>query len=147
MNLIAEMIEPYKGVIYDPCCGSGDFTCNAYFSIFTTPSTAKDGKISTIVLMVSHTDHSEHSVKVLITEQGVADLRGTSPRQRAELIIENCVAPEYKQILWDYLKLCGPGHTPINLTACFGMHVLLRKQAICLMPNGNILVASTNVCN
>ena len=23
VNLIAEMIEPYKGVIYDPCCGSG----------------------------------------------------------------------------------------------------------------------------
>ena len=23
VNLIAEMIEPYKGIIYDPCCGSG----------------------------------------------------------------------------------------------------------------------------
>ena len=23
VNLIAEMIEPYKGKIYDPCCGSG----------------------------------------------------------------------------------------------------------------------------
>ncbi|MBT2916932.1 class I SAM-dependent DNA methyltransferase, partial [Vibrio anguillarum] len=23
VNLIAELIEPYKGTIYDPCCGSG----------------------------------------------------------------------------------------------------------------------------
>lgn len=107
--------------------GSGDFTRNSYFSIFTTPSTAKGGKISAIVPMVSHNDHSEHSVKVLITEQGVADLRGTSPRQRAELIIENCVAPEYKQLLWDYLKICGQGHTPINLGACFGMHRQFAK--------------------
>ena len=107
--------------------GSGDFTRNSYFSIFTTPSTAKGGKISAIVPMVSHNDQSEHSVKVLITEHGVADLRGYSPRQRAELIIENCVAPEYKQMLHDYLKICGPGHTPINLGACFGMHRQFAK--------------------
>ena len=107
--------------------GSGDFTRNSYFSIFTTPSTVKGGKISSIVPMVSHTDHSEHSVKVLITEHGVADLRGCSPHQRAELIIENCVAPEYKQLLWDYLKICRPGHTPINLGACFGMHRQFAK--------------------
>lgn len=102
--------------------GSGDFTRNAYFSIFTTPSTAKKGKISAIVPMVSHNDQSEHSVKVLITEHGVADLRGKSPRQRANLIIDQCVAPEYKQMLRDYLKICQPGHTPMNLAACFGMH-------------------------
>lgn len=107
--------------------GSGDFTRNSYFSIFTTPSTAKGGKISAIVPMVSHNDQSEHSVKVLITEHGVADLRGYSPRQRAEMIIENCVAPEYKQMFWDYLKVCGPGHTPINLGACFGMHRQFAK--------------------
>jgi hypothetical protein len=59
--------------------GSGDFTRNAFLSIFTCPSTAKGGKISTIVPLVSHMDHSEHSVGAVITEQGVADLRGTSP--------------------------------------------------------------------
>jgi acetyl-CoA hydrolase len=56
--------------------GSGDFTRNAYISIFSCPSTQKGGKISTIVPMVSHTDHSEHSVQVVATENGVADLRG-----------------------------------------------------------------------
>ena len=101
--------------------GSGDFTRNAYLSIFTTPSVAKGTSISAIVPMVSHLDHNEHSASVLITEQGVADLRGKSPVQRAHTIIENCVHPEYKQLLRDYLKL-GKGHTPHNLYACFAFH-------------------------
>ena len=101
--------------------GSGDFTRNAYLSIFTTPSVAKGTNISAIVPMVSHLDHNEHSVSILITEQGVADLRGKSPMQRAHCIIENCVHPEYKQLLLDYLKL-GNGHTPHNLRACFAFH-------------------------
>lgn len=102
--------------------GSGDFTRNAYMSIYTCPSVAKGGKISAIVPMVSHLDHSEHSVKILITEQGVADLRGKSPIQRAKEIIENCVHPDYKQLLWDYLKLSKGGNTPHVLSACFQMH-------------------------
>jgi acyl-CoA hydrolase len=72
--------------------------------------------------MVSHVDHSEHSVKILITEYGVADLRGKSPVQRAETIIENCVAPEYKGLLSDFLKAGAKGHTPQNLKTCFAMH-------------------------
>lgn len=107
--------------------GSGDFTRNAYISIFTTPSTAKDGNISAIVPMISHTDHSEHSVKVLITEYGIADLRGKSPIERAHEIIENCVAPEYKDILREYVKLSGNCHTPQNLSASFAMHLQLGE--------------------
>lgn len=103
--------------------GSGDFTRNAYISIFTTPSTAKKGDISSIVPMVSHLDHSEHSVKVLITEHGIADLRGKSPLQRAKTIIENCVDPEYKQVLSDYLSFSKQMHTNQCLSACFGMHL------------------------
>lgn len=102
--------------------GSGDFTRNAYLSMYTTPSIAKDGKISSFVPMVSHVDHSEHSVKVIVTEQGVADLRGKSPIQRAEAIIENCVYPQYKQLLWDYMKLGVKGHTPQCLDASFAFH-------------------------
>jgi len=101
--------------------GSGDFTRNAYLSVFTTPSVAKGTSISSIVPMVSHLDHNEHSVSILITEQGVADLRGKSPVQRAHAIIENCAHPEYRQLLWDYLKM-GKGHTPHNLRACFAFH-------------------------
>lgn len=108
--------------------GSADFTRSAYISIFTTPSTAKNGFISAIVPMVSHVDQNEHSVNILITEHGVADLRGKSPIQRAEEIIENCVDPSYKDILRGYLELSGPCHTPTNLHACFEMHTEFMKS-------------------
>ncbi|WP_075602442.1 succinate CoA transferase [Saccharicrinis aurantiacus] len=103
--------------------GSGDFTRNSFLSIFTCPSVAKGGAISAIVPLVSHQDHSEHSVKVLITEQGVADLRGKSPRQRAETIIENCVHPDYKDLMRDYLaQTDGEPQTPQALKSVFNMH-------------------------
>ncbi len=102
--------------------GSGDFTRNAYLSIFTCPSVAKGGNISAIVPMVSHQDHSEHSVSVVITEQGVADLRGKSPLQRAQAIIDNCAHPMYKELLHDYLKLSKGGHTPHSLSASLAFH-------------------------
>ncbi len=117
--------------------GSADFCRNAYLSIFTTPSTAKDGKISSIVPMVSHQDHSEHSVKILITEYGVADLRGLSPVQRANCIIDNCVHPEYKQLLRDYLNLGIKGHTPQNLEACFAFHNVFNKTGDMRQVNWN----------
>ena len=102
--------------------GSGDFTRSGYVSIFTTPSTAKDGKISSFVPMVSHMDHSEHSVKVIISEYGVADLRGKSPVQRAREIIERCAHPDYRPLLHAYLDRGVKGHTPQSLDACFAFH-------------------------
>ncbi len=102
--------------------GSGDFTRNAYLSIFSCPSTAKGGKISTIVPLVTHMDHSEHSVQVVITEQGVADLRGLDPHQRARLIIKNCAHPEFQDQLWQYLEYVKQGHTPQSLSLAFAMH-------------------------
>jgi acyl-CoA hydrolase len=109
--------------------GSGDFTRNAYISIFTCPSVAKEGKISAIVPMVSHQDHSEHSVNIVVTEQGVADLRGKSPKQRAELLIENCAHPEYRSILRDYLRLAGNrSQTPHAIGAALAMHAELLRS-------------------
>ncbi|MCQ2051533.1 MAG: acetyl-CoA hydrolase/transferase family protein [Bacteroidaceae bacterium] len=108
--------------------GSADFTRNAFISIFSCPSVAKGGKISAIVPMCSHVDHNEHSVNILITEQGVADLRGKSPVERAKCIIENCVHPDYKQLLWDYLKIAQKGQTPHLLQKAFSMHVALAEQ-------------------
>ena len=108
--------------------GSADFCRNAYLSIFSCPSIQKGGKISAIVPMVSHVDHSEHSVKILVTEQGVADLRGKSPRQRAEAIIENCAHPMYRELLWDYVKYGNKnGHTPHSLKAAFAMHQTFQE--------------------
>ena len=108
--------------------GSGDFTRSAYISIFSCPSTAKGGCISSIVPMVSHLDHSEHSVNVIITEQGVADLRGKSPMERAKAVIENCAHPDYKQLLWDYLKISTKGQTSHCLSAALGMHQVFLKK-------------------
>ena len=102
--------------------GSGDFTRNAYLSIFTCPSTAKGGKISTLVPLVTHMDHSEHSVQIVITEQGVADLRGKDPHGRALLIINNCAHPEFREQLTQYLDLVKLGHTPQSLSLAFAMH-------------------------
>lgn len=108
--------------------GSADFARNAFLSIFTCPSVAKKGVISAIVPMVSHVDSSEHSVKVLVTEQGVADLRGKSPLQKAQTIIENCVHPEYKELLWDYVKMqTGKCHTPMTLTKALQMHIAFEE--------------------
>ncbi len=102
--------------------GSGDFTRNAYLSMFSCPSTAKGGKISAIVPLASHMDHSEHSVQIVVTEQGVADLRGKDPHERAELIINNCAHPEYKEQLRDYLRLATPSHEPLSLSLGLAMH-------------------------
>ena len=108
--------------------GSGDFTRNAYISIYSCPSVAKEGKISAIVPMVSHHDQTEHDVNIIITEQGIADLRGKSPAERAKEIIEHCAHPDYKQLLWDYLKIASKGHTSHCINAALAMHDTLLKK-------------------
>jgi succinyl-CoA:acetate CoA-transferase len=82
--------------------GSGDFARNAYLSVFMSASTAKGGRISTIVPHASHVDHIPQDVQVIVTEQGLADLRGLSPKQRAEVVIGNCAHPDFRPALADY---------------------------------------------
>lgn len=112
--------------------GSGDFARNAYLSIFMTQSTAKNGAISCIVPMVSHVDHTEHDVQVIVTEQGLADLRGLAPRHRAQVVIENCAHPDYRPALRDYLARATTGapgrHTPHLLDEAFAWHSQYLKQ-------------------
>ncbi len=106
--------------------GSGDFARNSFISIFMAPSLAQKGAISTIVPMVSHVDHTEHDVDVLITDQGLADLRGLSPKQRAKLIIENCASPDYRPLLRDYVnradRVAYGSHTPHVLSEALSWH-------------------------
>lgn len=116
--------------------GSGDFARNAYLSLFMTPSTAKDGAISCIVPMVSHVDHTEHDVQVIVTEQGLADLRGLAPRQRAQAVIERCAHPDYRPALRDYVARAersargGQGglHTPHLLDEALSWHSRYERE-------------------
>ncbi|WP_292070591.1 acetyl-CoA hydrolase/transferase family protein [Brevundimonas sp. UBA7534] len=106
--------------------GSGDFARNAYISCFVTPSTAKNGAISAIVPMASHVDHITQDVQVIVTEQGLADLRGLSPKQRARVIIANCAHPDYRDALEDYHQRALKGsyglQTPHLLTEALSWH-------------------------
>jgi succinyl-CoA:acetate CoA-transferase len=105
--------------------GSGDFARNAYLAVFATKSVAKGGKISSIVPMVSHVDHNEHDVDIIVTEIGLADLRGLAPRERAQVIIDNCVAEPYRQMLRDYVVAANRrgGHTPHVLEQALSWHI------------------------
>ena len=106
--------------------GSGDFARNAFLTIFYTPSVAKNGAISSVVPMCSHVDHTEHDVDVIITEQGIADLRGLAPRARALEIINNCVHPDYKPVLLDYynraVEATKHAHTPHIIKEALSFH-------------------------
>lgn len=110
--------------------GSGDFARNSYLSIFVCPSASKANTISHVVPMVPHVDHSEHDVDILVTEQGLADLRGLAPIERAEVIIDNCVHTEYKEQLKAYFNEAKSkgGHTPQLLDRAFEWHINLKKN-------------------
>jgi acetyl-CoA hydrolase/succinyl-CoA:acetate CoA-transferase len=105
--------------------GSGDFLRNGTLTFIVTPSTAKGGKISAIVPMVSHVDHSEHSVDIVVTEHGLVDTRPLTPRQVAEQIIHKCAHPDYRPLLWDYYQRAirtQGGHQPHILSEAFNFH-------------------------
>jgi len=114
--------------------GSADFLRNAKLSIMHTPSsrpTKNDPTgISCIVPFASHVDQTEHDLDVIVTEQGLADLRGMSPRERAPVIIKKCAHPDYRDMLLEYydraLHEClarGAGHEPHMLRNAFKMHI------------------------
>ncbi|OHC29128.1 MAG: acetyl-CoA hydrolase [Pseudomonadales bacterium RIFCSPLOWO2_12_59_9] len=109
--------------------GSGDFARNAHLAIFVSKSMAKGGAISSVVPMVSHVDHTEHDVDILVTEQGLADLRGLAPRERARLVIDNCVHPDYRAALNAYFEAaCAKGgHTPHLLREALQWHIDLDE--------------------
>ena len=109
--------------------GSGDFARNAYLAVFATKSVAKGGKISSLVPMVSHVDHNEHDVDIIVTEVGLADLRGLAPRERAQVIINHCVAEPYRKMLQDYVTEANQrgGHTPHILEKALTWHTRYRE--------------------
>jgi acetyl-CoA hydrolase len=119
--------------------GSNDFLRSAKLSIMHTPSTrptkTDPNGISCIVPFCSHVDQTEHDLDIIVTEQGLADLRGLSPRERAPLIIEKCAHPEYKELLREYydrsLFEClkkGMGHEPHMLRNALKFHINYEEK-------------------
>ncbi|MES2346766.1 MAG: acetyl-CoA hydrolase/transferase family protein [Pseudomonadota bacterium] len=115
--------------------GSGDFARNGQLSIFVSKSVAKDGAISSVVPFAAHVDHTEHDVDVLVTEWGLADLRGLAPRERAPLIIEHCAHPDYRPQLRAYLEeaLAGGGQTPHVLEKALSWHARYKREGSMLL--------------
>jgi succinyl-CoA:acetate CoA-transferase len=116
--------------------GSGDFARNGQLSLFISKSAAKGGSISSVVPMVAHVDHTEHDVDVLVTEWGLADLRGLAPRERAPLIIERCAHPDYRPQLRAYFEeACHRGgHTPHVLEQALSWHTRYQSSKTMLVP-------------
>ncbi len=119
--------------------GSGDFLRNAKLSILHTPSvraTKTDPLgLSCIVPFVSHIDHTEHDIDIIVTEQGLADLRGMSPNERSKEIIDKIVHPAYKPILEEYVDrakfYCRKNkslHEPHALKDAFKLHNNLDEK-------------------
>ncbi|KAK7462137.1 acetyl-CoA hydrolase [Stygiomarasmius scandens] len=119
--------------------GSADFLRNAKLSIMHTPSTRPTKNdptgITCIVPFASHVDQTEHDLDIVVTEQGLADLRGLSPRERAPIIIEKCAHPDYKDLLNEYydrsLHEClkrGAGHEPHMLRNAFKLYTNMLEH-------------------
>jgi acetyl-CoA hydrolase len=126
--------------------GSGDFIRNAHLSIMHTPSTRSTRTdptgITCVVPMVTHVDHTEHDLDVLVTEQGLADLRGLCPKDRAQVIIDKCVHPDYREIIQEYFDRSTreciarmSAHEPHMLTKVFKMQQNLTENGTMKIDN------------
>jgi succinyl-CoA:acetate CoA-transferase len=115
--------------------GAGEFAQNGFLSIFLLPSARKGGGISTVVPMALHVDFSEHAVDVIVTEQGLADLRCLDPIERAHTIIDNCAHPNFRSELKDYLNKAVAeklGHEPHLLNKALSFHQRLERRGTML---------------
>lgn len=131
--------------------GSGDFLRNGYLKMMHTPSSRPSKTdptgISCVVPHCSHIDHTEHDLDCVITEQGLADLRGMAPKDRARRIIEKCAHPDYKAQLTEYLNIAEAdclkrkvGHEPQLWDRAFKMHLNLEKNGTMKLKNWDVKV-------
>ncbi len=135
--------------------GSGDFLRNGYLKIMHTPSSRPSkvdpNGITCVVPHCSHIDHTEHDLDVVVTEQGLADLRGLAPKERARRIIEKCAHPDYKPILAAYLEIATRdciarkvGHEPQLWDRAFKMQLNLAQHGTMKIKNWDIKI---DLCN
>jgi len=76
-------------------------------------------------------------VDVIVTELGRADLRGLAPRERVDVIIENCVPAPYQGMLREYVAQAKQrgGHTPHVLEKAFEWHTRYRETGSMLQAD------------
>lgn len=100
--------------------GSGDFNQNSHLAVIALPSEVNEDR-SRIVPHASHIDHTSHEIDVIVTEQGIADLRGKSPYEIAKALVENCAHPNHRDTLYAYLeRACAKdGHIPFDPVTAF----------------------------
>jgi acyl-CoA hydrolase len=106
--------ESIGGRFYSSTGGQSDFGIGARMSadgkgIICLHSTAKEGKISKIVPSLakgSVISTSKNDVDYVVTEYGVAKLRGKTVRERAEALI-NIAHPKFREDLRKEAKLMG----------------------------------------
>lgn len=131
--------------------GSGDFLRNGYLKMMHSPSTRPSKTdplgISCVVPKAPHVDHTEHDLDILITEQGLADMRGVAPKERAKLIIDKCAHPEYKPILEEYYEMAakdclerGVGHQPQMFDRAYKMQQNLAANGTMRIKNWDIKI-------
>ncbi|MCD6526472.1 MAG: acetyl-CoA hydrolase [Desulfuromonas sp.] len=131
--------------------GSGDFLRNGFLKIMHSPSTRPSKTdprgITCVVPKAPHIDHTEHDLDVLVTEQGLADLRGMAPKDRAQKIIDKCVHPDYKPIIQEYFDMAkteclakGIGHEPQLFDRCFKMQQNLAQNGTMKIKNWDIKI-------
>jgi len=129
--------------------GSGDFLRNGFLKIMHCPS-ARPTKtdptgITCVVPKAPHIDHTEHDLDVLVTEQGLADLRGLAPKDRAQVIIDKCVHPDYRPVIQEYFDMAkteclakSTGHEPQLFDRCFKMQLNLAQNGTMKIDNWDI---------
>ncbi|MDD2581287.1 MAG: acetyl-CoA hydrolase/transferase C-terminal domain-containing protein [Desulfuromonadaceae bacterium] len=131
--------------------GSGDFLRNGFLKIMHTPSSRPSktdpNGITCVVPHCSHIDHTEHDLDCVVTEQGLADLRGIAPKERAKLIIEKCAHPDYKPILSEYLEIATRdciarkvGHEPQLWDKAFKMQLNLAQNGTMKIKNWDMKI-------
>ena len=111
--------------------GGANFAQNAELSVLVIPSANAERTISHIVPMVPHVDIGEHDVDILVTDQGLADLRGRDEVERARLIINRCAHPDYQDMLRGYLKralAAVGGHHPQLPDEAFSWYRRLKES-------------------
>lgn len=101
---------------------------------FHAPCTKKES-------MTSYTGNTARAIDIFVTENGLADLRGLAPRERAKVMINNCAHASYRDELNDYFSnACKMGgQTPHLLREALSWHARFKENGTMLRTNSCVV--------